>query len=152
MRFASVWRRGHFLCRAAALSSANIDTGGARRSRPNPTRHTAPARPQQPGDPFGEDTTLTAKPIVYVKGTGNWDNAFETITGSLKTLKAYVDKEGLKADGQPMTIFTSTDDTGFQFQAAIPLTEAPKIPPRGDIARRHVAGRPRTQIRPSRIV
>ena len=51
-------------------------------------------------DPFGEETTLTAKPIVYVKGTGNWDNAFETITKSLKTLKAYIDKEGLKTDGR----------------------------------------------------
>jgi len=84
-------------------------------------------------DPFGEDTTLTAKPIVFVKGTGNWDNAYETITGALKTLKAYVAKEGLKTDGQPMTIFTSTDDTGFQYQAAIPLAEPPKNPPRGDI-------------------
>jgi effector-binding domain-containing protein len=85
-------------------------------------------------DPFGEDTTLTAKPMVYLKGTGNWDSAFETITGSLKTLKAYVDKQGLKADGEPMTIFTSTDDTGFQFQAAIPVAEPPKNPPRGEVA------------------
>ena len=53
---------------------------------------------------------------------------------SFKTLKAYLDKQGLKADGQPMTIFTSTDDTGFQFEAAIPLAEPPKSPPSGDIA------------------
>jgi effector-binding domain-containing protein len=33
-----------------------------------------------------------------------------------------------------MTIFTSTDDTGFQFQAAIPIAEPPKNPPHGDIA------------------
>jgi effector-binding domain-containing protein len=33
-----------------------------------------------------------------------------------------------------MTIYTATDDTGFQFQAAIPIAEAPKNPPRGDIA------------------
>ena len=49
--------------------------------------------PPAPGDPFGEDTTLTAKPIVFVKGTGNWDSAFETITGSLKTLTAYSPKK-----------------------------------------------------------
>jgi effector-binding domain-containing protein len=94
----------------------------------------AAAAPTTPSDPFGEDTTLTAKPIVYVKGTGNWDTAFETITGALKTLKSYIDKEGLKADGQPMTIFTSTDDTGFQYKAAIPIAEPPKNPPRGDIS------------------
>ena len=33
-----------------------------------------------------------------------------------------------------MTIFTATDDTGFQFQAAIPVAEPPKTPPKGEIA------------------
>jgi effector-binding domain-containing protein len=93
-----------------------------------------PGATTQPGDPFGEDTTLTAKPIVYVKGSGTWDNAFETITKSLKTVKAYIDNEGLKSDGEPMTLFTSTDDAGFQFEAAIPVAVPPKTPPRGDIA------------------
>jgi effector-binding domain-containing protein len=92
-----------------------------------------PAAPAQAGDPFGEDATLAAKPIVYIKGTGTWDNAFETITNSFKTLKAYVTKEGLKIDGQAMTIFTATDDTGFQFQAAIPVADPPKTPPKGEI-------------------
>jgi effector-binding domain-containing protein len=92
-----------------------------------------PAAPAQASDPFGEDATLTAKPIVYIKGTGTWDNAFETITNSFKTLKTYVTKEGLKIDGQAMTIFTATDDTGFQFQAAIPVADPPKTPPKGEI-------------------
>jgi effector-binding domain-containing protein len=93
-----------------------------------------PAANTLPGDPFGEDTKLTAKPVVYIKGAGNWDSAFEAITSSFKTLKAFMAKEGLKADGQPMTIFTATDDTGFQFQAAIPIAEPPKNPPKGEIA------------------
>ena len=93
-----------------------------------------PGATTQPGDPFGEDTTLIAKPIVYVKGSGTWDNAFETITKSLKTVKAYIDKEGLKSDGEPMTLFTSTDDAGFQFEAAVPVAAPPKTPPRGDVA------------------
>ena len=63
-----------------------------------------------------------------------WDSAFDTISGSFKKLKAYIDKEGLKTDGPPMTIFTQTDDTGFQFQAAVPIAEPPKNPPHGDIA------------------
>ena len=128
---------------AAAIAFAEPQPSQAQTSTPPaPAAPAAPAKPDitpapataAPGDPFGEDTTLTAKPIVYIKGTGNWDSAFQTITGSLKTLKAYIAKENLKADGQPMTIFTSTDDTGFQFQAAIPVAEAPKTPPRGDIA------------------
>src|SRR5208282_6767995 len=93
----------------------------------------SPGAPAEARDPFGEDTTLTAKPIVYLKGVGTWDNAYDTITNSFKTLKAYIEKEGLKADGPAMTIFTSTDDSGFQFQAAIPIAEPPKNPPHGDI-------------------
>jgi effector-binding domain-containing protein len=93
----------------------------------------APGKIAQPGDPFGEDTTLAAKPIVYLKGTANWDSAFETITGAFKKLKTYVDKEGLKTDGPSMTIFTSTDDTGFQFEAAVPVADPPKNPPHGEI-------------------
>jgi effector-binding domain-containing protein len=34
----------------------------------------------------------------------------------------------------PITVFTSTDDTGFSFEAALPLAEPPKNPPRGEIA------------------
>ena len=128
----------------AAIAVAGPQPSWAQNPPPSPPASTpkpdaAPAAPS-PGaaagslDPFGEETTLTAKPIVYVKGTGNWGNAFETITNSFKSLKAYIDKEGLKADGPVMTIFTATDDTGFQFEAAIPIAEPPKNPPHGDIA------------------
>jgi effector-binding domain-containing protein len=86
-----------------------------------------------PTEGFAEDTTLTAKTIVYIKGTGLWETAFDTLTGAFKKLKTYVDKEGLKTDGPLMTVFTQTDDTGFQYQAAVPIAEAPKTTPRGDI-------------------
>lgn len=88
----------------------------------------------KPGDPFGEDVTLTGKPIVYVKGSGTWDKAFAIISGSLKKVEAYVAKAGLKTDGQPMTIFLATDDRGFDYEAAVPLAEAPKDPLRGEIS------------------
>ncbi len=131
---------------AATIAFAGPQPSWAQNPPPPPAAapepEAAPVAPVAPSpgatadalDPFGAETTLTAKPIVYVKGTGNWDNAFETITKSLKSLKAYVDKEGLKTDGSAMTIFTSTDDTGFQFEAAIPIAEPPKNPPHGDIA------------------
>lgn len=80
----------------------------------------------KPTDPFGVDMTLTAKPIVYVKGSSTWDKAFDTISGGLKKVEAYAAKNGIKTDGQPMTIFTATDDAGFDYEAALPLTEPPK--------------------------
>ena len=37
-------------------------------------------------------------------------------------------KQGLQASGSPMTIYTATDDTGFQFRAGLPVAEAPTMP------------------------
>jgi effector-binding domain-containing protein len=87
----------------------------------------------KPGDAFGEEVTLTAKPIVFVKGSGAWNQAFTIISGALKTVEDYVAKAGLKTDGLPMTIFTATDDHGFDYQAAIPLAAPPKDAPQGDV-------------------
>jgi effector-binding domain-containing protein len=98
-----------------------------------PTPTPPAATPAPPGDVFGESTALTAKTIIYVKGSGTWDKAFDTITTSFKKIKAYLDKEGIKSNGLAMTIFTATDDAGFEYQAAIPIAEAPKNPPHGDI-------------------
>jgi effector-binding domain-containing protein len=95
-----------------------------------------PAQPPQPqmADPFGEELMLAPKTIIYFKGTGNWDSAFDTLKEAFTAVQGYMTKEGLKPAGPFMTIYTSTDDSGFQFQAAVPIAEAPKNPPRGDIA------------------
>jgi effector-binding domain-containing protein len=121
----------------AVLATPRISS--AQTTTPTPpaaptTPDTTPPAVTQQTDPFGEDTTLSAKPIAYVKGNGTWDSAFATITSSLKTIKGYIGKEGLKIDGEPMTIFTSTDDNGFVFQAAIPIAEPPKNPPHGEVS------------------
>ena len=123
---------------AVAPAAAQTEPQTQPPSPPAPT--VAPAAPvpdavpPQPGDVFGESTTLAAKTIIFVKGTGTWDKAYDTITGALKRIKVYLDREGIKADGQPMTIFTATDDTGFDFQAAIPIVGSPKNPPHGELS------------------
>lgn len=88
----------------------------------------APPKTAQPTDPFGEDTTLTATTIVYAKGNATWDSAFETLVDAFKKVNAFLDKQGIKPSGAPMTIYTSTDDTGFEYQAGIPVPEEPKVP------------------------
>jgi effector-binding domain-containing protein len=120
---------------AASLAlAALLAPSMAQTPAPPPAAPPSEAAPTQPGDAFGEDAALTAKTIIYVKGSGTWDKAFDTVTGSFKKIKAYLDKEGLKPDGQSMTIFTATDDNGFDYEAAVPIAEAPKNPPHGDIS------------------
>ena len=117
----------------AAASQSQAQNKG--QSQPAPPA-SAPASPSPllPGDAFGEEVTLPERTIVYLKGHTNWDAAFETLVDAFKSLNEYLDKQGIKPNGPAMTIYTQTDDTGFSFEAAMPVAEAPKNPPKGDIA------------------
>ena len=85
----------------------------------------APA-PVQTADPFGEEITLEPKKVVIIKGTANWDSAFDTLIEAFKALTTLLDKQGIKASGNSMIVYTSTDDTGFTFLAEIPVEQDPK--------------------------
>jgi len=122
-----------------AMIAAAVVLGGASAWAQSPPA--APPLPNisrpdnlQPGDAFGEEVTLQEKTIVYFSGSGMWDNAFETIVDGFKTVVAFLQKQGIKPSGLPMTIYTATSDSSFQFQAAVPVTEPPKDPPQGEIA------------------
>src|SRR5262249_59526822 len=92
---------------------------------PPPAAAQTPATPPpaavQTADPFGEAVTLEAKKVVTIKGTANWDSAFETLIDSFKVLTALLDKQGVKSNGSAMIVYTSTDDTGLAFIAEIPV-------------------------------
>jgi effector-binding domain-containing protein len=91
---------------------------GANDQMPAPNAKSSPS-PLQPGDAFGEQVTLPERTIVYMKGHTNWDTAFDTLVDAFKSLQEYLDKQ---------------DDTGFSYQAALPVAQAPKDPPKGDIS------------------
>lgn len=102
----------------------------------------APATPSSPEtkspasrtDPFGEEVTLTPKTIIYLKGNSTWDKALESLIDAFKSVYKLLDKRGIKRTGPAMAIYTGADDAGFSFQAAVPIAEAPKDLPKGDIA------------------
>jgi effector-binding domain-containing protein len=85
-----------------------------------------PAASVQAADPFGEQITLEPKKVLIMKGTAQWDSAFDTLIDSFKVLTALLDKQGIKPSGNPMIVYTSTDDTGFTFLAEIPVEQDPK--------------------------
>ena len=108
---------------------------GAASPVPGPSAAPPPATAQTPAtppatvqiaDPFGEQFTMEPKKVVLVKGTANWDSAFDTLIDSFKALAALLDKQGIKPSGNFMIVYTSTDDTGFTFLAEIPVEQEPK--------------------------
>jgi len=128
----------------AAGAAAAQTTSPPAQSQPAPAQPMPPAAPPMPGpaspspllpgDSFGTEVTLQERTIIYLKGHTNWDVAFDTLVDAFKSLNEYLDKQGIKPNGSAMTIYTQADDTGFSFQAALPIAEVPKDPPKGDIA------------------
>lgn len=88
----------------------------------------------QQDDEFGVEITLPEKTIVYLQGTGTWDSAYETMVEAFRTVHEYIDRRGLKPDGDAMMIYTDANDTGFDFRAAVPVMGRFDNPPKGDIA------------------
>ena len=108
--------------RGSRHSSAGTATG--RRNRPA----TPPAA--QTADPFGEEITLAPKTVLTFTGTAKWDSAFESLIDAFKSLNALLDKQAIKPSGNPMIVYTSTDDNGFVFQAEIPVDQEIKNLPK----------------------
>jgi effector-binding domain-containing protein len=124
----AAWRT---LLLSIAIAWSVFGLTGALAQTPNPLPRLAIT--VLPEDPFGEQVTMTERTIVYLEGSGAWDSAFETIVEAFKSVYGAMDKLGAKPDGAPMTIYTATSDTGFEFQAAVPVARAPASRPPSDI-------------------
>ena len=124
----------------AQTPPAQTPPAAAQTPPPAPPPPAAPA--PKSTDTFGEDMMLVSKTIVFSNGSANWDSAFETLVEAFKKINEALAKQGVKPAGPPMTIYISTDDTGFEFQAGVPVTEAPKGPlPEGLAVGRSPEGR-----------
>jgi effector-binding domain-containing protein len=108
---------------APAAPPATAETPAA---TPAPAASPPAAATVQTADPFGEEITLAPKTVVIVKGTANWDSAFDTLMGSFKSLTALLEKQDIKRSGNPMIVYTSTDDAGFTYLAEFPVDQEPK--------------------------
>jgi effector-binding domain-containing protein len=117
----------------AADDPAQAPSPGAQAPAPPNPDLEAPS-PLKPGDAFGEPATLPERTIIYLQGHSNWGGALDTLVDAFKSLDEYLAKQGIKADGPAMTIYTETDDKGFGFRVAVPVAQAPASPPKGDIA------------------
>ncbi len=112
---------------ASASPAPTASPSPAASASPAPSAPPAGAQaPAQAADAFGDEIKLEAKKVVLVKGTANWDNAFDTLIDSFKALSTLLDKQGIKPAGNGMIVYTSTDDTGFTFLAEIPIDQEPK--------------------------
>lgn len=114
---------------AAALAASPAQAQTAPPPVPPPAGASHAPSPLKPGDAFGEEVTLPERTIVFVRGSGTWDKAFDTVAAAFRVLNQYLAKEGIRPAGKAMAIYTKTDDIGFDFQAAVPVDAPPEKPP-----------------------
>ncbi|RTL96132.1 AraC family transcriptional regulator [Ancylobacter aquaticus] len=89
------------------------------------TQNLAPAPdPLTRPDGFGDPAVMQPVPVLMKKAHAKWDDAFTTIVATLKQIDAEMARLKLKANGASFIIYTSTDDLGFDFEAAVPFEGA----------------------------
>ena len=103
-------------------------------AQPTPPLAAPSPAPLQKGDAFGEEITLPGQQIIYLRGRGKWDSVQESLVDAFASLNQYVESKAIKPSGPPLTVFTQTNDVGFEFLAALPISATPPDPPKGDIA------------------
>ncbi|MDF2116526.1 GyrI-like domain-containing protein [Roseiarcaceae bacterium H3SJ34-1] len=98
---------------------------------PNPAAPN-PATPGADTPSVGDSSTssvvaveLSARPALSYAGKSDWDDGYKTIMDAIAKLRAEAARAGLKPIGHPLTVFLSTDDAGFRFEAMLPLDAPP---------------------------
>ncbi|MGO9773814.1 MAG: GyrI-like domain-containing protein [Roseiarcus sp.] len=69
---------------------------------------------------------IPSRPTAIVHGQAKWDEGFASIMKAQAQIKGALEKAGLKPAGRPVTVFTQTNDSGFTYDAMLPLAEEPK--------------------------
>jgi effector-binding domain-containing protein len=75
-------------------------------------------------DAIGEEITLPARPVLFRRGTAEWEEAWDKVRDAFRAVRAEAERLKLKVTGAPLLIYRATDDDGFDFEAALPI-EAP---------------------------
>lgn len=78
-----------------------------------------------------DEVVLSSRPALTLKGQSTWDDGYDVLMKAFDKLKTEAGKAGLKASGVPLASFTETDDTGFKFEAQLPLSSSPAGRPGG---------------------
>jgi effector-binding domain-containing protein len=67
-----------------------------------------------------------------LNGQSTWDDGFKTLNSAFVKLNDTLAKANIHSAGNPMAVFTETDDAGFKFSAMVPIDKAPDGKPNVD--------------------
>jgi effector-binding domain-containing protein len=80
-------------------------------------------------DPFGEEVMLPERKALIRRSTTSWPDAWVNLVAAFKATRAEAERLKLKVTGPSLVIYRSTNDEGFEFDAALPIEADPASPP-----------------------
>jgi effector-binding domain-containing protein len=81
----------------------------------------------KPGDPLDVDeVVLPSKAVATLSGVSTWSEGFADLKKALQTIENELRKAGIAPAGRPLTVFTETDDSGFHYDAMVPVAQVPQ--------------------------
>lgn len=83
-----------------------------------PTLAPAPASPDAV-----ETLRLIPRPTIALAGEGRWDDGAIIVRNAFASLYQAASDAGLAVSGRPFAIFRETNDTGYRFEAMLPVAE-----------------------------
>ena len=94
-----------------------------------PDSNAGTADKSPPDTSISQTLTLQPHPVIQLNGQATWDEGFKTLNEAFTKLNESLAKASTKATGNPMAVFTETDDAGFKFTAMVPVEKAPDAKP-----------------------
>lgn len=124
---------------APAVPAAPTETAPPADAPPPPPGLSTPAQPTLVPPPANagdvDEVALPGKPAAITGGRAQWDDAVKTLKEAFGKLRTFLDGAGVKIVGRPVVLFLETDDTGFRYDALLPVETAPAAgaapPPEG---------------------
>jgi len=68
-----------------------------------------------------DEVLLVPKPVLMISGQSSWDDGFQRLSQTFRMLREEAARAGLPVAGRPLTLFVSTDDNGFRYDAMLPV-------------------------------
>ncbi len=68
------------------------------------------------------ESTLAPLPILILSGEATWDDAYDKLVAAFRTLDEESERLGLKRAGEQITVYLTSDDRGFEFEAQLPFS------------------------------
>ncbi|GGF86142.1 hypothetical protein GCM10007301_52540 [Azorhizobium oxalatiphilum] len=114
-----------------AEGSTQAPAPGGQAGPVSPLPPTASPAPDSHGQTVfgGEGAVLSPVPVMTKGGQSSWDEGYDSIVAALNAIAGEMKRLGLSEAGQPMVVYTQSDDAGFEFEAQIPFSGATTAKP-----------------------